>query len=52
VRFLAANGYTSFIEVGPGKVLRGLVRRIDKTLACQGSGDLESLKKILSESAG
>ena len=52
VRFLIAEGYTSFIEVGAGKVLRGLLRRIDKTLACQGSGDLESLGKILSERAG
>jgi len=52
VRFLVAKGYTSFIEVGPGKVLRGLLRRIDKTLPCQGSGDAESLEKILSERAG
>jgi len=52
VRFLVAQGYTSFIEVGSGKVLRGLLRRIDKALVCQGSGDLESLGKILSERAG
>jgi len=52
VRFLAAEGVTRFIEVGPGKVLRGLLRRIDKTLPCQGSGDRESLEKLLSEKAG
>jgi len=50
VRFLVAEGCTSFIEVGPGKVIRGLLRRIDKALVCQGSGDAESLQKILSES--
>jgi [acyl-carrier-protein] S-malonyltransferase len=49
IRFLTSNGCDSFIEVGPGKVLRGLMRRIDKSLACQGSGDLESLEKILSQ---
>jgi [acyl-carrier-protein] S-malonyltransferase len=52
IRFLVAEGYTSFIEVGSGKVLRGLLRRIDKALPCQGSGDLESLGKLLSERAG
>jgi len=49
IRFLVANGVDAFIEVGPGKVLRGLMRRIDKSLVCQGSGDLESLEKILSQ---
>ncbi|UVC10626.1 ACP S-malonyltransferase [Rhizobium sp. TH2] len=33
VEWFAANGVTSLYEVGSGKVLTGLVRRIDKSLA-------------------
>jgi [acyl-carrier-protein] S-malonyltransferase len=34
MRFLLAEGYTNFYEVGPGRVLRGLLRRIDRTVSC------------------
>ncbi len=40
-------GATSIIECGPGKVLAGLVRRIDKTLACSYIDSDESLQKAL-----
>ena len=33
VEWFAANGVTSLYEIGSGKVLTGLVRRIDKSLA-------------------
>jgi [acyl-carrier-protein] S-malonyltransferase len=33
IEWFAANGVTSLYEIGSGKVLTGLVRRIDKTLA-------------------
>ena len=36
------------IEFGPGKVLAGLNKRIDKTLATHGSGTLDSLKAVVS----
>jgi [acyl-carrier-protein] S-malonyltransferase len=32
VRRMRAMGETSFLEVGPGKVLSGLVRRIERDL--------------------
>ena len=32
VRFLAAQGVTDMVECGPGKVLSGLIKRIDKNL--------------------
>jgi len=32
VEFLANNGVDEIIEVGPGKVLSGLIKRIDKTI--------------------
>ena len=33
VRYLIDHGATSIVEAGPGKVLTGLVRRIDRTVA-------------------
>lgn len=33
VEFLAAQGVDAIIEVGPGKVLSGLIKRIDKSIA-------------------
>ena len=34
MRYLLAHGYTNFYEVGPGRVLRGLLRRIDRNVSC------------------
>jgi [acyl-carrier-protein] S-malonyltransferase len=35
VRYLLAEGFNAFYEVGPGRVLRGLLRRIDRKASCQ-----------------
>lgn len=35
LRYLLAQGYDQFYEVGPGRVLRGLLRRIDRKISCQ-----------------
>lgn len=43
---LKAEGVTDFYEIGPGKVLKGLVRKIDRTLTVENvekSSDLEKL---------
>lgn len=47
VRALAAAGATRFIECGPGKVLAGLVRRIDKNLQGQALQDPASVQAAL-----
>ena len=40
------NGVTNFIEIGPGKVLSGLVKRIDKTVNINTINKIEDLKDI------
>jgi [acyl-carrier-protein] S-malonyltransferase len=35
LRYLLAQGIDRFYEIGPGRVLRGLLRRIDRQIDCQ-----------------
>jgi [acyl-carrier-protein] S-malonyltransferase len=44
VEFLANQGVQSFIEVGPGKVLSGLVRQINRDLRCVNVEDEAGLR--------
>jgi [acyl-carrier-protein] S-malonyltransferase len=47
MRLLIAQGVDTFIEVGPGKVLCGLMRQIDRSKTCMNVGDEASLTKTL-----
>ena len=47
VRQLIDGGAALFIEVGPGKVLWGLMRQIDRSKTCLTVGDEASLQKSL-----
>jgi len=47
MRALVAAGATNFIEIGPGKVLCGLMKQIDRALACFNVEDEASLQKTL-----
>jgi [acyl-carrier-protein] S-malonyltransferase len=47
MRALIDQKPTHFIEVGPGKVLCGLMRQIDRSLTCLNVGDMASLEKTL-----
>jgi [acyl-carrier-protein] S-malonyltransferase len=51
VRLLIASGAQTFIEVGPGKVLWGLMRQIDRSKTSLNVSDEASLTKTL-ESLG
>ena len=44
VEFLATHGVQTFIEVGPGKVLSGLLRQINRELRCLNVEDESSLR--------
>lgn len=43
---MVQNGNNNFIEVGPGKVLKGLLKRIDRGSNCDLCGTVEQLKAI------
>ena len=45
VQWFATQGVTTLVEAGPGKVLAGLTKRIDKSLNCVPVFDLASLAK-------
>ncbi|MBV8630739.1 MAG: ACP S-malonyltransferase [Silvibacterium sp.] len=47
MKVLIAEKPTHFIEVGPGKVLCGLMRQIDRSQTCLNVGDVASLAKTL-----
>ncbi|WDE09800.1 ACP S-malonyltransferase [Thalassomonas haliotis] len=44
---VAAQGITDVVEAGPGKVLQGLLKRIDKSLTCIAVNDSDTLAKAL-----
>ena len=47
MQWLIARGVQTFVEVGPGKVLCGLMRQIDRSKKCVNVEDEASLQKTL-----
>ena len=47
IMYLAAVGVTEIWEIGAGKALSGMVRRIDRALTCQTIGSPEDIAKVL-----
>jgi [acyl-carrier-protein] S-malonyltransferase len=47
MRLLVEKGVSTFIEVGPGKVLCGLLRQIDRSKTCLNVEDQASLQKTI-----
>lgn len=52
IQAMIAGGVTQFVELGHGKVLSGMMRRIDKSARVYNVGDLESLEAAAVALAG
>ncbi len=48
IEYIANNGVSTFIEIGPGRVLTGLIRRINKNVKTLNIGDARAIKNYLS----
>jgi [acyl-carrier-protein] S-malonyltransferase len=46
IEYMSRQGVTEFIEIGPGRVLAGLVKRINKEAATRNLGDLNAIKAL------
>jgi [acyl-carrier-protein] S-malonyltransferase len=46
MRYLLAQGFTRFIELGPGTALSGFMKRIDKNAQMQNVADVVTLESI------
>ncbi len=44
IEYMVNEGVSTFIEIGPGKVLTGLIRRINNEVATRNISDLEAVK--------
>lgn len=52
IRLLFSHGIQKFVEVGPGKVLCGLMRQIDRSRVCLNVAEEASLQKTLENLTG
>ncbi|MED4401567.1 ACP S-malonyltransferase [Metabacillus fastidiosus] len=52
VKTMVENGVTTFIEIGHGKVLSGLVKKIDRSLEVLAISDLESVQAAVEKLKG
>ncbi len=46
VKYMIDNGVKKFIEIGPGKVLSGLIKRIDRSVGIVTVNDINDIKNI------
>ena len=46
VKYMINNGVKKFIEIGPGKVLSGLIKRIDRSVGIVTVNDINDIKNI------
>jgi len=49
IEYMVSEGVSTFIEIGPGKVLSGLIKRIDKNVKTLNIGDAEAIKSLVKE---
>jgi [acyl-carrier-protein] S-malonyltransferase len=46
IQYMIDNGISTFMEIGPGKVLTGLIKRINRDVKLINIGDAEAVKKL------
>jgi len=46
VEYMTGQGIATFVEIGPGRVLAGLIRRIDRNVKILNIGDAESVRNF------
>jgi len=52
VEYMASDGVVTFIELGPGRVLAGLIKRIDKNVKILNIGDADAVRNIMAVEQG
>lgn len=52
VEWMIASGAHRFVEIGPGRVLSGLVRRVDRNVETTATGEGDGLDELLREIEG
>ena len=50
IEYMVNEGVSTFIEIGPGKVLSGLIKRISREAKTVNIGDLQSIKNLTNPS--
>jgi [acyl-carrier-protein] S-malonyltransferase len=50
IEYMIDNGVSTFIEIGPGKVLTNLIKRINKEVRTVNIGDLATIKSLINPS--
>ncbi len=46
IEYMINDGVSTFIEIGPGRVLSGLIKRINRDVNTQNIGDAEAIKNL------
>ena len=49
IEYMVNDGASTFVEIGPGKVLTGLIKRIDKNVKTFNVGDAQAVRNIVIE---
>jgi [acyl-carrier-protein] S-malonyltransferase len=52
IRQMRADGLDTFVEVGTGSILSGLVKRIDREAVCYQAGTVETVEKVIADLVG
>ena len=46
---MLSDGVDTFVEVGTGNVLCGLLRRVSRDASCQPAGTVDTVEKVVAE---